>query len=359
MSSNTRMDTDNSLIDPSTGTDRSSWVDHLIHWINRLPFHPLIFYIGLLAMLEFLVYLSFWIDGSVQFGKFNIPFPGPLLPFYSVITLAAIHLTNGIAHRSFDKFSPALGKDEPESAALLYKLTTFPKIAAWLMIVIGAIFSVPVIFFSSYTRVLASFKFSFILLVIITILGFVMTAEFLYHTVHQLRLVNYIHYSASKINMMHLAPVYAFSSLSSQTGLIFLLVLWFDLIFLSETLTNPALFLLNFVGFGVLAIACFILPLLGMHQRLVLEKQRLLWEVNRRIQEGTKFLYLKVDAADYHDMDSTNKAITSLISMHDFITKIPTWPWKPETFTLFFSALTLPIIVFIIQLFLKNLIGFK
>jgi len=288
-----------------------------------------------------------------------LPFPVPWLPFYCVAFLAAIHFTNDIARKSFEKFLPALGKSEAEASLLRYRLTTTPHRAGWLMSVIGILFTVPVFFLSSYVRTEASTKLSFIYSVIIATLGFMMTAELLYHTIHQLSLVSYIHSSAININLMDLAPVYAFSNLSAQTRLIFLLILWFDLLFIPETLTNPALIILNAVGLGLLAIACFILPLLGMHQKLVLEKQRHLWEVNRRIQENTKFLYEKIDSKDLHDMDSTNKAINSLILTHDFIMKIPTWPWRPETFTLFFSALTLPTIVYIIQLLLKNLIVVK
>ncbi len=356
---NKRIDKQVIFIDPSTGTDRAGWVDHLICWIDRLPFPPWIFYLGLLAIFVFLVYLSYWLDGTSPFGSMDIPFPVPWLPFYCVAFLAAIHFTNKIALRSFDKFSPALGKTEEESSQLRYQLTTTPKRAAWMMAVVGAIFTIPVFFLSSYVTAEASTKLSFIYSVFIAILGFIMTAELLYHTVHQLRLVSYIHSSAGKINLMDLTPVYAFSNLSAQTGLIFLMVLWFDLLFIPETFTNPALIILNAVGLGLLAVACFILPLLGMHQRLVLEKQHLLWEVNRRIQASSVLLYEKVDANDLHDADATNKAINSLIVTHDFIMKIPTWPWRPETFTLFISALTLPTVVYIIQLLLRNLIVFK
>ncbi len=359
MASSERTESQVGIGQPSSPTDPSSWVDHIIRGVNRLPFPPLVFYIGLFALVVFLVYLSYWVDGSLPFGNLNIPFPIPLLPFYSVMSLAAVHYTDTVALRSFEKFLPALGKDEVETAHLRHILTTTPQRPALLMAAIGAVFIIPTIYFSAEVRAMSSLKFSFILAVIIAILGFSLTAVLLYHTVRQLRLVSYIHSTATKINLMQLAPVYAFSSLSAQTGLIFLLVLWFDLLFIPETYTNPALIALNVIGLGLLAIACFILPLLGMHQRLVIEKQHRLAEVNRRIQESTRLLYERMDGNDLHDADALNKAIGSLITTHDFLMKIPTWPWRPETFTLFFSALTLPIVVYIIQSLLKNLFVVK
>lgn len=71
-----------------------------------------------------------------------------------------------------------------------------------------------------------------------------------------------------------------------------------------------------------------------------------------------KQLYQRVDAADLQDADAMNKTISSLITTRELIAKIPTWPWQPETSALFFSALSLPVIVFLIQMLLKNLFGF-
>ncbi len=59
------------------------------------------------------------------------------------------------------------------------------------------------------------------------------------------------------------------------------------------------------------------------------------------------------------DASAVNQTISSLVATRELIAKIPTWPWRPETFAAFYSALTLPVIVFLIQMFLKTVIGFK
>ena len=47
-----------------------------------------------------------------------------------------------------------------------------------------------------------------------------------------------------------------------------------------------------------------------------------------------------------------------LASERSVVSSIPTWPWSTATFSGFVSALVLPIALFLIQLALKNWLGF-
>ncbi len=345
-------------IDPAELPYRASWVDHLIHWIKRLPIPSWLVYVGLFSILTLFIHTGYWIDGYIPFGRYDTPILYRIVPIYPVTFLAAIHYLDNTARRSFDDFRPALGKSESETARLRYELTTIPSRQAWVAAVIGVAFGLFVVFLSDYVPFSESTPYAFGIVIVIAIFGFVMTAEMLYHTVRQLRLVSHIHSIATEINLLHFAPLYAFSRLSAQTGLFFILIVYFDLVVNSETLKNPGLLVLNVLVLPLIAIACFILPIEGMHRRLVLEKQRLQREVNQRLEASMKQLYQRVDAADLQDADAMNKTISSLITTRELIAKIPTWPWQPETSALFFSALSLPVIVFLIQMLLKNLFGF-
>jgi hypothetical protein len=70
-------------------------------------------------------------------------------------------------------------------------------------------------------------------------------------------------------------------------------------------------------------------------------------------------LYERVDGNELADADAMNKMMGSLIATRELISKIPAWPWRPETFTVFFTALTLPVVVFVLQMVLKTLLGFQ
>lgn len=347
-----------SSIDPAVLPFRPSWVNRLIGRITRLPVAPWLFYSLLFTFITVALLVSNWIEGTTTFGRFDTPFLFTYLGFYPVVFLAAIHHVDRVAHHSFDAFQAALGKSESESARLRYELTTLPARGARRAAVAGAAGVPTVIFLGGYQELARSNPFTFGIAIVIGFLGFIMTAEMLYHTFRQLRLVNYLHTIATDINLLQPAPLYAFSYLSARTGLIFLFVLWFDLVFNPETYTNLGLVILNVLGLGLFAIACFIVPLWGMHRRLIREKQNLQSQTNQRIEESFKLLYQRIDSQELHDADPLNKSINSLITAHDFVTKIPTWPWRPETFTFFFSAVTFPIIVFIIQMLLKNYLNF-
>jgi len=356
--SNKKMPSVEDSIDPALLPYRPSWVNRLIGWINRLPVAPWLFYSFLLIFITMALLVSNWIDGTTSFGRFDTPFLFTWIGFYPVVFLAAIHHVDEVAHRSFDAFQTALGKSEVESARIRYELTTLPPGKARLM-ALGGMMGIPIVFFlGDYQEIARRIPLTFGLALFIGTLGFIMTAEMLYHTVRQLRLVIHIHSIATEVNLLNPTPLYAFSNLSARTGLIFLFVLWFDLVFNPETYTNLGLVMLNVFGLGFFAIACFFVPLWGMHRRLVVEKQALQLQINHRIEESFKLLYQRVDSNELHDADPLNKSINSLITAHDFIAKTPTWPWRPETFTFFFSALTFPIIVFIIQALLKNYLGF-
>jgi hypothetical protein len=48
---------------------------------------------------------------------------------------------------------------------------------------------------------------------------------FIYHTIHQLRLVSHIYTSQAIVNLFDLSPLYAFSNLTSQTAIGFIIYL--------------------------------------------------------------------------------------------------------------------------------------
>jgi hypothetical protein len=331
------------------------WVDQLVGRIDRLPIPAWLFYPALLGIVFLLINGSRWVEGSAPFGALDAPYG--FVALYPVGMLAAIHYLDGTAGRAFDFFRPALGKSETEAACLRYELTILPARDAWIVGATGlAFFLLTVLIGSPLRSTLGNGIFYWTILTFAGV-GFVVSFELLYHTLRQLRLVSRIHDSAANLDLFHLAPLFSFSALTARTGLVFVLILCFDLIVNPETLSSPPLVALNAVIL-LLSVACFILPLQGMQRRIAAEKRRLEWDVNQHIKAMVQHLYERVDGFDVHDADPVNKTITSLLATRELIAKIPTWPWRPETSAVFFSALTLPVAVFLIQMLLKTLMGF-
>lgn len=332
------------------------WIDRLVQWIDRLPVPPWLIYPILFVLAWLLIVVSRWIEGSAPFSTLDTPYA--FVAFYSFAGLAAIHYLDRAAGRAFDHFKPALSKSAVETAGLRYELTILPARETRVVALIGLGFWALELVIGNEARTVLGSGMYFWTLATVTGVGFVFTSELLYHTARQLQLVSRIHAAAEHLDLFDFGPLYSFSGLTARTGLVFALILWFDFALNPETMNNLPLILLNGIIL-LLCAACFVLPLHGMHQRIVAEKARLEHEANERVTAMVQHLYARVDSLDLHDADAVNKTVSSLVATRELIAKMPTWPWRHETFTFFFSALTLPVVVFLIQMFLKSLIGFK
>ncbi len=104
------------------------------------------------------------------------------------------------------------------------------------------------------------------------------------------------------------------------------------------------------------AVASFFLPLRGMHNRLVEEKRRLQAEVGRRISTTLASIQAAVDAVDATAMEAGNKSLSVLVASRDVVNRVPTWPWSAGALTGFASAIALPIVLFLVQRVLAQVV---
>ena len=151
-----------------------------------------------------------WIDGSVQFGTFDLYRSS--VPFYPVGALALMHHLNRVACRSLAAFRPALGEQDSDYERLAYELVNLPRRGIWVTLGLSFLFTAVYINFTPYLVVLflrspwlalgESLVYTF---------TFSMIALFLYHTIWQLRKVRLIHATATNINLFQPTPLYAFS----------------------------------------------------------------------------------------------------------------------------------------------------
>ncbi len=127
------------------------------------------------------------------------------------------------------------------------------------------------------------------------------------------------------------------------------------LIFPLQLASTPVLVML--MGQVVLTLAAFVLPLWIAHQRLVGEKQRLLAEVNQRVEALLSQLHQFLDENKLSDVGQLNEAVSGLIVEREVLNKIPTWPWRAGTLSGFLTATLLPIVLFLIQVVLGRILG--
>jgi hypothetical protein len=184
-------------------------------------------------------------------------------------------------------------------------------------------------------------------------ISFFVGSAIYYHTIRQLRLVNRTVRMVKQFDLFQLEPVYAFSALTSRTG-----VSW--VILISLTLLTAPIQAAPFPTFAllvtqlVLAIAAFVLPLRIVNSCLVAEKRRHLAELDQRVKGALASLHHCLDDNVLAEVAQLNSAIVGLNAERDILTKIPTWPWRAGMLTGFLSVVVLPIMLFILQLALAR-----
>ncbi|MEW5939384.1 MAG: hypothetical protein AB1750_06975 [Chloroflexota bacterium] len=333
-----------------------SFVDRLMAWIERLPGSAWIVYLLGTAVIVAVSHGLRWSDGTIPTGTIDAyRLANDSLTIYF---LAVLHLLNSTARRSLEDFRPALGKLETEYEKLRYELTTLSPRFVYIMTGIGFLLAAlnladdPSGWGITDDSSLATNVFS----VLQGTLQLVSSFGFLGHAIRQVRLIAYVHRSATNINLYESDSHHAFSRLTVRAALALVFPIYFIsfVVYLTEggiELTSTSTKFL--IGFAMLvSAAVFILPLLGMRRRLVEEKNRLMVESDRHIEMTTRDLHQRVGAGTYERMDDLNKALASLMVEKDNLKKISTWPWEAETLRGFLSSVGLPILLWFITTYL-------
>lgn len=176
-------------------------------------------------------------------------------------------------------------------------------------------------------------------------LNFGLLGALVYHSVRQLGLVSRAYAQVSQIDVSKLAPLYALAGLAGRTALIWTAALTASVLAAPRILSSHGLATGMFAGMALLAMAAAILPLLGVHRRLVDHKNRLLAEADRHLQASIRAIYACAEAEDLAGLEMRSKTLGHLQTARAVQEGIPTWPWQPGSPRALFSALLLPILI--------------
>jgi hypothetical protein len=339
-----------------------SWLDRLNAWIERLPGPSWLTYVTLFLLSTIINTAAYWLDGSLPFGTFDpariaeVPLLIFLLPF--------THYLNNVGAKALSEFRPIVDVTDLQYSRLGYQLATLPRRLGRLSLVIGIPLAAMSIIASPSSWDLSESSSLFMVIYRSCVAASLMSlsAIFFFHTVHQLRVVDRLQRMPARISLFQTGPVYALSSLTARTG-IGLAILIYYLGFLNYATdvfgSRPQMSIVDLSTLGLLlltTVASFVIPLLGMHDRLALEKTRALFEANKRIELIIARLHDQVDLATADGTDTVNKNLSSLLLEAETLSKKSTWPWKPETLRGFLGAITLPVVVWLITTALDRLL---
>lgn len=331
-----------------------SWIDRLIKWISRIPGPSWLFYLVMLLSFALLNNALFWLDGSLAAGTLN---PVRLADAsFIVFSVALYHHLSLVASLGFKAFRPVLKVPDTDLLILEYRLTTSPRRLGWLAIALGvgsgiaAIQSAPSSFGLdvALTFLPVIYQYAYTIFVASSMLAL------LFQTVRQLRLVSDLHRRATDIDLFQLEPAHAFSSLTARAAIGLVVLIFVS--GLTESSNITILLLVSLVLIGILAIAVFAVPLLGMRDRLRDEKARLLSETNEAIQVTIGRIHDRVHSNEYEDIGGFSTAMSALVVEREIIEDISTWPWEPSTLRGFASTLLIPIFLWLVTRLLERLI---
>lgn len=338
-----------------------SWLDRLQDWVERLPVPYWVTYTLLGVIFLVPLTLVHWQVGGYPAGAFNLFHIW--LAFEPGIILAWMHYLDRVAAQALVTARPTLDFSDAEYSDTEYRLTHLPARSTLIASVIGLLagaFFLLFVFYSSESQaaqIMQSVAHPFTVGVGTVLLAatWAVYAAWFVHTIHQLKLINRIYTGHTRLNMYNPGPIYAFSGVTARSAILFMLVptLWF--------VTDPAQLSTGFVA-GILAgivlagvaLTVFILPLWGIHKRLVQAKDELLGQAGTRIQNTTTALHQITDTQAWDNATKIKDAILGLETEQRIIEKMPTWPWAPGAFRILLTAILLPIILFVIQFVIQR-----
>jgi hypothetical protein len=353
-----------------------SWFDRLIDLVEQLPGPAWLYYLLTWLVPVVVIVLVKWADGTYSPPYMN-PFHVALASNVAYL-LAVVPFLNRAARRALATFRPTSTLTEQQAIDVEYRLTTMPArptlIWSLIFLVIALLWSgiVAIVVYEApkvdpaISLLLRSLRLftsplSAVIDSAIMLASFTLAGVLIYHTYHQLRVVDDLYRRHAHINLFYLRPLYAFSRLTVFTSIVLLAQSYVLPASIPDFLTNPvASFSMRIalvVQISIVAIVVFVAPLIGIHHMLVEEKEKLLAASAKRIEAAIAQFDSRLDSGEMRDMSLMKDTMEGLATRQKFIDDIPTWPWSRETSRLLITAITLPIVLYVIQRVIELLLA--
>lgn len=334
----------------STGLYSVSWMDKLFDWVESLPIPFWFFYALVYLVISLLQHALLWLDGTLA-ARTWLPVIFTQDIWFVFIPGAWHYLRRAGAH-AFDRFRPALELSAKQFAVLRHRFTRLSARSGWLL-TLGALLFAPVVgpIALTYAGEWAVSPYNRFLTVPFVLIAYPIIVGFFCMVVRSLVWIGKLYRMVTQINLFNLTTLYAFSSLTMRIAMIFVAFLFINIIGapLHAGTQNQATTLFYSFLHGTLAIMVFLLPLLGIHARLVTAKEQATARNNHLINKGFAELQRKVERGSIQQINRMRAANSALLEYRQELNKISTWPWDPSTLRTFITALLLPMTTWVVQ----------
>lgn len=338
-----------------------SWLDRLGRWVDRLPI-PAWFFYTLIGLFGAAGYATLeWHEGQYPTETFY-----PLhvfLPFGVSYLLVLTYYLDRYAGAAFDRFRPALIEDSEQQEALLrFQLTTLPARPTFYATIIGVgVASLTFLAPSTQRAQLYNYAdtpLSGFVHTTLWILIWVVGGAFIYHEIHQLRIINLIYTKHTRINLYQLRPLYALMRLSwiNAIGIGIYAIAGLAVTPTSASGTAAVTQAIGVLPAPILPFMVFLSPLWGIHRLLAAEKGRLLDNNQAAIEHIVNEVHQRVRAQPRDDIDYLQKLLNALETEARLLKGIPTWPWPTDTLRSVIATLLFPFSIWLLQQFLLRFV---
>ncbi|NIM96032.1 MAG: hypothetical protein GTO18_20215 [Anaerolineales bacterium] len=334
-----------------------SFIDRLTHSIQRMPIPYGITYFLFFILESAILLILSWIDGWLPAYDFDSIVLG--FPLWLWGPLAILTYLDALSLRALSEFGPLLDVSNETKRRLEHEFTTMPARG----VLINGLFWLVVFLLSWYLAfrpaAIGVYGFGFLAEMAFFAAGFVSFfagSVIYYHSFRQLRLVSRTVGMVDQFDLFWLDPVYAFSVLTSRTGVGWVLLFTGSLLTVPLEIGKvPELALL--ISQIALAMGALFLPLRIVNRRLVSEKRGQMAELDQRVKATLARLHQYVDENSLQEVSMLNEALKGLTAEREILERIPTWPWRRGLFAGFISIIVLPVVLYLIQFALGRWLG--
>lgn len=341
---------------------KPSWIDRLTASINSLPLPAWLFYLMLAVPLTAaFIIVQAWQGAYADSGFVAWHL---FIPVQLIYGIAAIHYIDHVAEHALQRFRGVMIEDEQRYEQARYRLLTMPARPVLIAGVAGMIFAgLQVVLRPDPASTIqlnriANSTISLWYADVNIILVWAGYGSLVYHSFHQLSVINWLYTSQAEIDPLHPEPLYALSEVTSQTAIVTLVIGygWFMVITggsFSE-LPEEVMFYVTMLMMFAIDFLVFALPLWGAHQLLVEAKIEALAANTTSYKAAVKELHRTVLAKARDEIDVWNKALSALDIERRHLKQLATWPWSPGALRNLMVAIFVPLLIWIAQFALQR-----
>lgn len=311
-----------------------------------------LFYLLAFLIISLLESALFWLRGVYLFPQVEPIYLISIL--WTVLQVVLFHYLRNAAAIGIDGFRKALALGEKEFRDLKYRFTTMPALTGWVVTLIGT--AIAFAGGEGYREYIGTRMFEWpnaVLTWPLAVLLPTLLLAFLVCAGKTYWLASRLYSKVKTINMFDLSPLFGLSVFTYRMGMLTVILAFLSLITNSSFFTGTTQASADTVFFMVLnaivGLAAFILPLLGMHGRLVREKQKLASQNAQHLNRIIDQLQSRIGKGDIKNISDLRTSAAALVDVREEIKKLPTWPWETGTLRNFLTALAVPMTIWIIQ----------